>query len=336
MSTRSNLLKILEKNKGGYVSGQELADDLDVSRTAVWKAIKELQNDGYSITATTNKGYSLSPTSDILSSEAIVQNGAKVTDADYIHIYKEVDSTNNEAKRLIMEDKSFGTIIFAQKQNSGKGRRGRAFSSPAGDSIYVSFILEPLLDVKDSLLITVAASVAVARAVEQIGILDGTSLNPKIKWVNDVYLENKKICGILTEAVSDVESGQIQSLVLGIGLNVNININDFPKDLKNIVGTVNTPPGRRNKFAALIINEVFRVQKEINQYASNRSDEPVFMDEYRQRSMILGNNIYIIRDEERIEAKAIDIDRHGGLWVRYKNGKTELLNTGEISIRIND
>lgn len=335
MSTRSTLLKILEKNKGGFMSGQDLADELDISRTAVWKAIKDLQSDGYNITATTNKGYSLSPGSDILSAEAIIQNHADIEDIKRIHIYKEVDSTNNEGRRLIMDGKPSGTVIFAEKQTSGKGRRGKTFSSPAGDSIYVSFILEPLLDVKDSLLITVAASVAVARAVLKIGSEDGRPLNPRIKWVNDVYLDNKKICGILTEAVSDVESGQIQSLVLGIGININISPDDFPENLRDIVGTVHISPGLRNRFAALIINEISQIQQEINEYISKGLDEPVFMDEYRQRSMILGQGIYVIRNDKTIEAEAIDIDRHGGLLVKYQTGETELLNTGEISIRLN-
>lgn len=338
MSTKSILLNYLEKNKGTFISGQELAQMLNVSRTAVWKSVNELKKDGYNIEAVTNKGYALSENSDILSAEAITQNlSANVSTTD-IKIYKSIDSTNNQAKRLIMEGSSYGTILLAEHQTSGKGRRGKSFASPQGHNIYVSFILKPMVDVRDSLLITVAASVAVSRALEQIGEVTNQNIKPMIKWVNDVYVDNKKVCGILTEAVSDIESGQIQSLILGIGVNINGDINQYPKEIRDVVGTVAIPPGKRNLFVAILIDQVEQIQKEILDFSSGsrgNQSEPAFIKYYKDKSLILGKEIYIIKENIKLKARAIDINNRGELSVEYKNGSKEILSSGEISIRLN-
>lgn len=334
MSTKSELLSILEKNKGKYISGQEFAKTLQVSRTAVWKAIKDLQADGYSIDAITNKGYSLSLESDILSEEAIRQNLVKENSDCNIKIYKSIDSTNNEAKRLVMNDCGYGTVIFSEEQTAGKGRRGKDFVSPKGDNIYASFILEPMIDVENSLLVTVGASVAVARAVNKIGEKNGVNYDPGIKWVNDLYLNDKKFCGILTEATTDLESGEIQNLILGIGIDINSDVTMYPKELHDVVGSINIISGHRNFMAATLINEVFGIQKELIDYSNGLGDEPRFMKEYRERSIVIGHDIYVIRDDTKVEARAIDIDKRGGLIVKYKTGETDTLSTGEISIRV--
>lgn len=336
MSTKSKLLATLEKNKGKYVSGQELAHILNVSRTAIWKAIKDLQSEGYPIGAGNNKGYTLAESSNILSVEAMEPFLNEEINAKLIHIYKEVDSTNNQAKRLIIDDVPNNTVIIAEKQTSGRGRRGKGFASPPGDSVYISFILKSMLDVEDSLLLTVAASVAVTRAVEQVELYSEHDLSPQIKWVNDVYLGEKKICGILTEAVSDLESGQIHSLILGIGVNINADLEKYPSELRNIIGTLDIPSGNRNRFVASLINEVFKIQNEIHGYIENRSEEPLFMKEYRKKSMILGKDINVIKNDSPVQATALDINNHGALLVKYKTGETELLSTGEISIRLNN
>lgn len=331
MSTKSELLKVLENNRGRHISGQKLAETLNISRTAIWKAINDLKKEGYPIEAVTNKGYTLSEESSILSAEAITQYLEEGTELSSIKVYKNLDSTNNEAKRLLIDDVPFNTVILAEEQSGGKGRRGKSFFSPPGDSIYVSFILKPLVDVSRSLLITVAASVAVSRAVEKF-IGKTTNLYPQIKWVNDVYIDNKKICGILTEAVTDVENGQIQSLVLGIGINVNFDEEQIPEELKDIITSIRIPSGQRNKFVSTLINEIFQIQGQIPR--NDSSEEPSFMEEYRQRSIILGKNIHIIKNDEKINARAVDIDSKGGLVVQYPSGLIDTLNTGEVSIRL--
>ncbi len=336
MSTKSGLIKALEINKEHFLSGQELAHKLDVSRTSIWKAVKELQEEGYPIEAVTNKGYMLTKESRILSAEAIGVYLNPAAQMPAIKILKMTDSTNNEAKRMIMNDAGPGTVIFAEEQTKGKGRLGRSFSSPTGDNLYASFILKPLLDVNDSLLITVGASVAVARAVKKMEEFSNQILKPEIKWVNDVYVEGKKICGILTEAVSDVESGQIHSLVLGIGININTDIKDYPEDIRKQIGILKIDPGQRNRFAAILIDEVFNVQEEIYEFSSSELKEPTFMDEYREMSLILKKEIFVIKGDEKLEATALDINSQGALSVKYKTGAEEVLSTGEVSIRLNN
>ena len=337
MAVKSKILKSLEKNRGEFVSGQELARSLAVSRTSIWKSIKQLQDEGYPIEAVTNRGYMLSEDSNILSLSEISSNLDPTVDPSLIQIFKSTDSTNNEAKRIIINnyDEKFGSVIIAGEQTAGKGRQGREFSSPPGDSLYISFILKPLLDVHDSLLVTVAASVAVVRAIKKIGHINDENLNPMIKWVNDIFLDSKKVCGILTEAVTDVESGQIKSLVLGIGINVNIDRRKYPEKIQSIIGSLGIKPGQRNKFSALVINEVFHIQEEISDFATGNSVRPSFMSEYREMSLVLGKDIKVIKGDERLSAKALDINDRGGLLVRFESGETEILDTGEISIRLN-
>ena len=222
MSSKSNILQILEKNRGTYVSGEELAQQLQISRSAIWKAISELKKEGYQIISVTNKGYCLSDATDVISAEGIgpyLTNGSQ----DMIHVFKTVDSTNLVAKKMALEQAPHGTVVLAEEQTAGRGRMGRSFHSPAGSGIYMSFILRPNLTSNDAVLITTAASVAVARAIEEV-----THIHTGIKWVNDVYMNGKKICGILTEALTDFESGGIESIILGIGINFSTAVSSFP------------------------------------------------------------------------------------------------------------
>lgn len=328
MSLKDKVLTELEKKRGEPVSGETLANQLSVSRTAIWKAITSLKNEGYIIEAGTNKGYSLSNESDKLSDIAIKAHFSVTDDKDNtILIFDTIDSTNNEAKRLIasaatVDEIPFGTVILAEQQTAGKGRRGRSFYSPSSKSIYASFILKPTSTIENSLLITIAAAVAVCRTVEKICEKE---LYPKIKWVNDVFVNNKKICGILTEAISDIETGEIESLVLGIGVNLNIPDNDFPVDIRDKAGSVNIAPGERNRFAATLANEVFNI------YNSMAKGESI-ISEYRNRSMMENKEIVIIKGNSEEKATARSILDNGSLLVEYPDGRKETLNSGEVSI----
>ena len=339
MAIKDKVLIVLEEKRGDAVSGEALADLLGVSRTAVWKAVTSLKNEGYPIDAQTNKGYSLSSESNKLSKVAIKTCLSKLIEKERkscseksnenIIILDTIDSTNNEAKRLIaaassFEDIPFGTVIIAENQTAGKGRRGRSFFSPTANSVYMSFILKPISTIENSLLITIAAGVAVCRAVE--AICDETQ-RPEIKWVNDIFINKRKICGILTEAVSDIESGQIESLVLGIGVNIDIPNEDFPEEIRDIAGSVMLAPGERNRFAATLSNEVFKIY---NSMAKGKD----IMPEYRTRSMMEGKEIQIIKGNKKIKATALEISDNGGLLVEYKDGSRETLRSGEVSIKI--
>ncbi len=345
MSTRVNVLKALEENKGATVSGEELANRLNISRAAVWKAIQELRGEGYRIDAITNKGYCLAQDSDVLSAEGILPYVKEQFMADRIHVFQTVESTNLTAKKMALDGSPPGTVVISREQTKGRGRMGRNFYSPPAGGIYMSFILQPRFDAVKSVLITTAASVAVCKAIENV-----TGISCRIKWVNDVYMGGKKICGILTEAVTDFESGHIDYIVLGIGINYST---AFPDELAGIAGSLFAesaadPAGgqridggrhsgkevSRNRLIAEVINQVL----EINEKLESRE----FIEDYKSRSFVLGKDILVIPtagyDKERnltegIPAAAIDIDSDGGLVVRYRDGSVGTLNSGEISIR---
>ena len=334
MSTKGNVLKALEENKGATVSGEDLAARLNLSRAAIWKAIQELRKEGHHIDAITNKGYSLAQDSDLLSVEGILPYVKENFMAARIHVFKTLDSTNLTAKKMALDGAAAGTVVIAEEQTKGRGRMGRSFYSPSSSGIYISFILAPLFDAAKSVLITTAASVAVCKAIEKV-----TGISCKIKWVNDIYLEEKKICGILTEAVTDFESGHIEYIVLGIGINYSTAHEAFPKELSGIAGSLFEEPLAdsgisRNHLIAEIINQVL----EINERLESRD----FIQEYKKRSFVLGKEILIIPrvrpDQERdltegVPATAVDIDGDGGLVVQYPDGSVQTLNSGEISIR---
>jgi BirA family biotin operon repressor/biotin-[acetyl-CoA-carboxylase] ligase len=343
MSTRGNVLKALEENKGRAVSGEELASSLNISRGAVWKAIQELRREGYNIGAVTNKGYCLAPDSDVLSVEGILPHVTERSMADCIHVFKTLESTNLTAKKIALDGAPYNTVVIAEEQTKGRGRMGRSFFSPPIGGIYMTFILEPRFDTARSVLITSAASVAVCKAIETV-----TGISCRIKWVNDVYMEDKKICGILTEAVTDFESGHIDHIVLGIGINYSTARAAFPEDLSGIAGSLfekapktagdsaNRPSEgvSRNRLIAEVIDQML----EINGNLESRD----FIDEYKSRSFVLGKEILVIPTSglgkernlaEGIPASAIDIDGDGGLVVRYRDGAVQTLNSGEISIR---
>jgi BirA family biotin operon repressor/biotin-[acetyl-CoA-carboxylase] ligase len=324
MSTKKSILALLEMNRGQSISGEHIAKKLNISRNAVWKAVKELEKDGYQINATTSKGYCLCDNNDILSVQGIIPFLSKNVISDKIFVYSSLESTNKTAKEMALSEAEHGTVIIADGQTAGRGRYGRGFFSPSGDGIYMSIILHPSkLSFNTPTLVTSFAAVAVCEAIESI-----SEKTPKIKWVNDIFVEEKKICGILTEAVTDYESGIAQWIVVGIGINFRNSTIDFPEELRGIAGAVfsdEKPSTTRNHLAGDIINRVL---------ASEKSDnEKEMLNEYKKRLMMLGERISIISTKSPYEAIALDIDDAGHLIVKKDDGQILTLSSGEISIR---
>jgi len=319
MTTKSQVLCILEKNTGRYVSGEEIASSLSMSRTAVWKAVRSLESEGYLISAVSNKGYLLEP-SDILSADRIRSLlNPKYAEIDII-VKKSTASTNTDAKGLAAAGAKHGTVIIADEQTAGHGRRGKAFYSPKGTGIYLSIIARPGICFSDAVLITTAAGVAVCKSIESV-----STLEPKIKWVNDIFLDGKKVVGIGTEAVSDVESGTIESVIVGVGLN--FKTEEFPDILNNIAGPIFKKdfPLTRNEFIAILLNNLLEIFEDI---PKNK-----FIDEYRSRSLLIGKDIVFVENNDWHTAKAIGIDESGGLIIEVK-GKRRTLTSGEVSVRV--
>lgn len=323
MTVKEHILALLDSNKGEYFSGEDIAGRLSVTRSAVWKAIKALQSDGYSIQAVTNKGYSLSPQTDILSAAAV----AKYLDARgqtlRLEVFKSVASTNELVKALASGGEAEGKVILSEEQTAGRGRKGRPFFSPAGTGIYMSILLRPRLSAADATLLTTSAAVAVALAIESV-----SGQSTQIKWVNDVFMNGKKVCGILTEASLSLESEWLDYAVLGIGINVALPAAGFPAGLSEIATSVykeDKPPGDlRNRLAAEVLNRFLGYYEQLK--------ERLFLPEYRQRMMSLGKTVMVIKENQQQQATAVDIDNDCRLKVLYPNGDEEYLSSGEVRI----
>ena len=323
MSVKDEVLKELENNKGDYISGGQLADNLGVSRNSVWKAIKALEKSGYEINAIPNKGYCLAEKNDILSSYSIKQH-LKNPHLD-ISVFSSVTSTNTILKEMTEQGAKEGTVIIAEEQTAGRGRTGKQFYSPKGTGIYISILLRPDIPAEESLFLTTSAAVATARAIEDVS--DKRAL---IKWVNDIYLEDKKTCGILTEGAFNVETGKLDYAIVGIGINVCIPDGGFPDNIKDIATAIfDKQTDSINKRSILIANLLDYFMEYYKDFNSKS-----YVKEYIERSMIIGKTITVIEGSKTSVAKAIDIDKNCRLKVQFEDGTTKWLSSGEVSTKI--
>ncbi len=318
MSLKRSLLAELEASRNTDLSGQKLAEKLGVSRNAVWKGINALRKDGHEILSGTNRGYRLSESSDLLSAEGISRHLAAGAKGLRVFVFKETDSTNNEAKRMLADGRRENFLVAAEHQTGGRGRNGRRFYSPSRAGIYMTLAIHPGPGAANPVSITTAAAVAVVRAIEKL-----TDKKPLIKWVNDIFLDGGKICGILTEAIMDVETGTIQSVIVGIG--VNVSAVELPEELNGIAAALEPSGLTRNRLAAEIINQIMAL-------AADLSDKS-YLEDYRARSMVLGKRIAYCQNGVFRQATAVGIDENGGLLIRNDDGGTETLTSGEISVR---
>jgi len=319
MTLKQALLLELESNRNADLSGQMLAKKLNVSRNAVWKAINALKQDGYEILSGTNKGYRLAAGSDLLSAEGIGLYLSGSAAGLPVFVFQEIDSTNNEAKRMLAGSHEGPFLIVSECQSKGRGRHGRSFYSPGRTGLYMTLAMHPESNFSDVVSITTMAAVAVVHAVSAL-----TDKNPLIKWVNDIYLNGRKICGILTEAVMDFETGTAQSVLVGIG--VNVRTMDFPEDLSGIAASLEPSGVTRNQLAAEIASRLLDL-------AGDLSDKS-YLDEYRAHSMVLGKRITYYDGDKACSATAIGIDGSGGLVIQNEDGSSKVLSSGEISIRL--
>jgi birA, biotin-[acetyl-CoA-carboxylase] ligase region len=324
MSVKDDILKKLESGRGQFFSGQELAAMLGVSRNAVWKAVRQLESEGCKIEAVTGKGYCLMADSDVITKQGIEKYLGRQAERFDIRVYRTITSTNTVLKELAANGAMEGTVLISAEQTAGKGRMNRRFHSPSGTGLYLSVLLRPSMKAEDALFITTAAAVAVARTAEEV-----SGRQTGIKWVNDVYLDGKKICGILTEASLDIESGGLEYAVCGIGVNIAMPEEGFPDEIKNIAGALfDAPPAGdiRNRMAAGILMKLMAYYDDLG----NR----LFFEEYVKRSIIIGKEITVSGRGEARTATALSIDQSCNLVVRYQDGTVESLGSGEVSVRL--
>ena len=235
-----------------------------------------------------------------------------------IFAYDSIDSTSTEARRLIAAGEiGDAALVTANSQTAGRGRQGRSFFSPADTGLYMTLAIRTAADFADAVSLTTMASVAAVRAIKRL-----TPLEPQIKWVNDIYIGGKKVCGILTEAVGAFGSGEVYIL---IGVGVNISTADFPSEIENVAASLGQPLSR-NALAA-------ELTAELMSFAENLADKS-YIDEYRAHSLVIGRDITYTRAGEITAARAVGIDENGGLEVEHADGSRDTLRSGEISVRL--
>ena len=325
---KENVLRLLEEHRGTPVSGEFLAEELGVTRTAVWKAMNDLKERGYLISGRKRQGYVLEERSDVISVSALKELMGLTGEEPPVLYFDTIDSTNRLAKELAGAGTPHGTLVVADSQSAGRGRRGHTFYSPAGTGVYFTIVFHADTTFQNGIYYTTKAAVAVCHAVE--------SIFPKyragIKWVNDIYVDGRKICGILSEAVTDMETGRIESVVCGIGINVNTS--DFPEDAPvagSLIRAGNDEPvpyGIRNRLVA-------EVWKEMVPWALH-PNEHSFMEEYRERSVLIGRNVLYTFGEEQMEAKALDITEEGAMVLEKPDGSVIRVTSGDCRVRLGD
>ena len=320
---KKTILEMLRSAGGKFVSGEGIAEKLDVSRTAIWKHIQSLRKRGYKISSSERLGYKLDDTPDLLLPE-IIQYGltTKIISADSRIVYKNsVESTNELAKKLAYDGAADGTIVIAEEQTGGKGRLARNFFSPKEKGLWFSVILRPQCLPKDAPKFTLMAAVAVAQAMEKFNLRAG------IKWPNDILFDGKKLVGILTEMSAEI--GHVNYIVIGIGINVNVRREEFPADIREIATSLSEMAGEnlnRVEFFRAVLEELDKL------YIENNFDE-VFKI-WRKYNITLGEKVTVLSAEsgEIFTGLAVDIDAEGALIVD-SGGEKKIVYAGDVSIR---
>ena len=324
MTTKEKLLALLEDSKGTFFSGEEIARTLQVSRAAVWKAVNALREDGYTIDAATNKGYRLSPDSDILSPQGIRRFlKPEYRDLD-LTVLPTAPSTNALVREKANQGCPEGCVIVACEQTDGRGRYGRQFFSPVDSGVYLSLLLRPTAySPQQATCLTAAAAAAMCQAIEAV-----TGQQPGIKWVNDIFLHGKKVCGILTEAAVGLETGALDYMVLGAGVNLYPPVKGFPEEIQPIAGSVleRSCPEAKNRLVGEFLNRFW--------YFYTHPECRAYLEDYRARSLAIGQNVTVLSAGKAVSAYAYGIDDDFRLLVRYDSGKTEALSYGEIRIQL--
>ena len=325
---KSDILTWL-RNSEDYVSGQQLCERFGVSRTAVWKVINQLKEEGYTIESVSRKGYRLveSP-ADVYSESEIISRLQTKWAGRTLHFFESTGSTNPDAKRFAEEGAPHGTIVVADRQTAGRGRRGRSWESPAGKSIYFTIVVRPEFEPDKASMITLVVALAVAEAVRE-----ETGLSAGIKWPNDVVVNGKKICGILTEMSMTPEMNEIQFLVAGVGVNVNQDSEeDFTPELRGRAVSLKMEGGRQIDRAALLARILQRFEEDYDLF-----EKTLDLSELQERyeALLLGkdNRVRVLDPAGEYTGISRGINGMGELIVEKEDGETVLVYAGEVSVR---
>ncbi len=319
--TKYKILEILRNREGEYISGEILSEQLNISRTAVWKGIHSLKEKGYKIEGINNKGYRfLEDAADNISKYEIEKKLADNKLWNNVYCFETIDSTNNYAKKDI-EKLFHGDIIIADEQLKGRGRMDKVFYSPKESGIYMTFILKENIFPDSIKLLSLGISNAVCRAIEE-----ETGIIPELTW-NDIRVGEKKVCGILTEYSVEVETGKAEYLIVGIGINVNNT--EFPKELRDKVTSLRIFSGQEINRKNLIISILNEIEKIVQnkKYISQRKK---ILYEYMEKTKLLNKKVEVKVIDKKIIGTVRGINDRGGLIIIKENGRKEIIYNGEL------
>lgn len=324
MKTSERILNLLEERLGDFFSGEEIAQKLGISRSAVWKGIQVLRQNGYSIRAFTKRGYSLSPETDVLSVMGIRKLLVPELAAIRMTLFDSVGSTNALLRQHVQPDTSSWTVFLAHEQTAGRAKLGNSFFSPRGTGLYLSLFIRPEhCPLSQVIYLSAGAALAVCRAIESV-----SGEEAEIKWVNDIYVRGKKVCGILTEGDVRIEEGGLDYAIIGVGINVYKPVEGFPSSLKSDVSFLfdQTRPGGKNRLAAAFLNSFFH-------YESIQERNKI-VREYRHRNFLIGRKVTLMDGNSPQRVQILDVDDDCALRIKASNGSECRLQSESFRIRL--
>lgn len=319
---KSKILSAL-RTRDGYVSGQELCELFGVTRTAIWKGMKQLKEEGYEIEAVPNRGYRLTACPDTVS-QAELASRLQTRWAGRKTIYLEtVDSTNNYARKLAEDGASHGTLVVADFQSGGKGRRGRTWVMPPGAAIAMSIVIRPQIRPERVSMLTLVTGLAAAGAVREV-----TGLEAEIKWPNDLVIGGKKLSGTLTELSTDLDG--VNYVVIGTGINANVA--GFPDEIKDIATSLQLELGKPVDRAAVICACMEKFEAYYDRFME-KTDMSLLMEDYQTLLANMDREVRVLEPGNEYSGIARGIDRYGQLLVERADGRVEKVYAGEVSVR---
>ena len=319
---KEEILRLL-RSADGYISGQELCNRFGVSRTAVWKAINQLKEAGYEIEAQQNKGYRLMAAPDLMTEAEIKSLMHTDWVAKEVLYCATIDSTNTQAQELAEKGYPSGTLVVADKQDSGKGRRGRSWVSPSGTGIFMTLMIKPDINPNNASMLTLVAALAVAKAITSV-----TGEEAMIKWPNDIVVNSKKVCGILTEM--NAQFDYINNIVVGIGINVHNE--SFPEEISQMASSLMIEAGGKRFHRAQIIAETMSYFEQYYDTFLKTQDLSALVREYDELLVNRNKSVRVLDPKEPFDGKAMGITPKGELIVDTWESR-KLVSSGEVSVR---
>ena len=319
---KEEILRLL-RSADGYISGQELCNRFGVSRTAVWKAINQLKEAGYEIEAQQNKGYRLMAAPDLMTEAEIKSLMHTEWVAKEVLYFDTIDSTNTKAQELAEKGYPSGTLVVADKQESGKGRRGRSWVSPSGTGIFMTLMIKPDINPNNASMLTLVAALAVAKAITSV-----TGEEAMIKWPNDIVVNSKKVCGILTEM--NAQFDYINHIVVGIGINVHNE--SFPEEISQMASSLMIEAGGKRFHRAQIIAETMSYFEQYYDTFLKTQDLSALVREYDELLVNRNKSVRVLDPKEPFDGKAMGITPRGELIVDTWESR-KLVSSGEVSVR---